>query len=93
MSIFLKLIIFKFIYKNNPSRTLFTPYGPFGRASSRGAAGSLCRATCTGAAEVPRRQAGDQACQGGIRRGPACRASPPGAARLSRLPAWRGGPN
>jgi hypothetical protein len=52
--LFLILTLFKIIFKINPWKTLLAPGDPFGRAWWRGAAGLLCRATCSGAAGVPR---------------------------------------
>jgi hypothetical protein len=51
---FLNFNLFLIIFKNNPWQTLFALGDPFGRARQRDAAASLCRATCSGAAEVPR---------------------------------------
>jgi hypothetical protein len=73
---FLNFNLFLIIFKNNPWQTLFALGDPFGRARQRDAAASLCRATCSGAAEVPR--------------WPAAARAPGVGPGLPRHPAWRG---
>jgi hypothetical protein len=53
-TIFLILTFFNLFLKITPGELFFAPDDPFGRAWRRGAAASLCRATCGGAAALPR---------------------------------------